>query len=131
MSEKQERGNRLVRQIFGDEIAENRNATKNAFNADMRELTDLYCFGDVWSRQGLKLSTRSMLVIAMLAVLGKSGELESHVKGAIRNGCTPEEIKEVLLMVAIYAGVPAGIGATRVAEKALDDIKVDDIKVIE
>lgn len=79
-----------------------------------------YCWGLVWTREGLDRKTRSMLTLAILTTLGKMTELKGHVRGAINNGCTVEEIREVLLHATVYAGVPAGVDAFRNAKEALD-----------
>ncbi len=79
-----------------------------------------HCWGLVWTREGLDRKTRSMLTLAILTTLGKMTELKGHVRGAITNGCTVEEIREVLLHATIYAGVPAGVDAFRNASEALD-----------
>ena len=108
-----------IQEILGDEYFANRQKSTNDFNNDMRDLTARYCFGDVWARPGLDRRTRSMLVLAMLAALGKGAEIKMHAVGAINNGCTVDEIKEVLLQAAIYAGIPAGVEAFKYAEQAL------------
>lgn len=82
-----------------------------------------YCWGMVWTREGLDRKTRSMLTLAILTTLGKMTELKGHVRGAINNGCTVEEIREVLLHATVYAGVPAGVDAFRNAKEALDAMK--------
>lgn len=82
-----------------------------------------YCWGMVWTREGLDRKTRSMLTLAILTTLGKTTELKGHVRGAINNGCTVEEIREVLLHATVYAGVPAGVDAFRNAKEALDAMK--------
>ena len=82
-----------------------------------------YCWGVVWTREGLDRKTRSMLTLAILTTLGKMTELKGHVRGAINNGCTVEEIREVLLHAAVYAGVPAGVDAFRNAKEAIDALE--------
>ena len=79
-----------------------------------------YCWGMVWTREGLDRKTRSMLTLAILTTLGKMTELKGHVRGAINNGCSVEEIREVLLHATVYAGIPAGVDAFRNAKEALD-----------
>jgi 4-carboxymuconolactone decarboxylase len=91
------------------------------FNAPMQQLATEFCWGAVWTRPGLDKKTRSLLNIAMLTALNRSTELETHVRGALVNGCAVEEIQEVLLQAAIYAGVPAGIEGFRVASKVVAD----------
>ena len=82
-----------------------------------------HCWGLVWTREGLDHKTRSMLTLAILTTLGKMTELKGHVRGAIHNGCTVEEIREVLLHATVYAGVPAGVDAFRNAKEALDSLE--------
>ena len=79
-----------------------------------------YCWGEIWTRDGLDLKTRSLLNVAMLAALGRMDEFRMHVGGAIRNGASQDEIKEVLLQVAVYCGIPAGNEAFSAAAKVLD-----------
>jgi 4-carboxymuconolactone decarboxylase len=101
--------------VLGAENVDRLLAQADDFNQAMQQLTTEYCWGAIWSRQGLPKKTRSLLNIAMLTALGKPKELETHVKGAFVNGCTVEEIQEVLLQAAIYCGVPAGVDAFRIA----------------
>ena len=93
----------------------------------MQELTTEYCWGAVWGREGLPRKTRSMLNLAMLSALNRPHELKMHLKGALRNGVTKEEIREVLLQVAIYCGIPAGVDSFRVAR----EVFVEEAKAAE
>jgi 4-carboxymuconolactone decarboxylase len=93
------------------------------FTAPMQSLVTEYCWGAVWSREGLDRRTRSLINIAMLTALNRGHELGIHVRGAIRNGCTVSEIQEALLQTAIYAGVPAALEAFRIAEAKLDEMR--------
>jgi len=108
--------------VLGKEFVEN--AIKNAddFSRPLQELVTEYCWGAVWTREGLSRKTRSMLNLAMLTALNRPHELKLHVKGAIRNGVTKEEICEVLLQTAIYCGVPAGVDAFRSAREAFAEL---------
>lgn len=112
-------GREILRDTVGADYFETRTASTNWFNQPLRNLTDEYCFGEVWGGEDLSRKTRSMLVMAMLATMGRGHELRTHVGGALNNGCTPEEIRGVLLQVAIYAGIPAGVESTRIAETVL------------
>lgn len=114
-------GRAILRKVLGERYFEKREAGRNAFNADARELVEAYCFGAIWGRPGLPAATRSLLVLAMLTALGKGTELKMHVLGALNNGCTVEEIKEVLLQAMVYCGVPAGVEAMRAAEEVLTE----------
>ena len=118
---KRDVGRQLLMKIIGKDYFERRDASTNSFNQDLRRLSEEYCFGEIWSRPGLPPATRSLLCIAMLAALGKAGELRLHVGGAISNGCTVDEIKEVLLQATIYCGLPTGVEATRIAEEVLKE----------
>ena len=112
-----EKGLEVRKAVLGAEYVES--AIKNAddFNRPLQELVTEYCWGALWTRPGLTRKTRSMLNLAMLATLNRPHELELHVRGALRNGVTKDEIREVLLQVAIYAGVPAGVDSFRIARK--------------
>jgi 4-carboxymuconolactone decarboxylase len=112
-----DQGLEVRKAVLGAEYVET--AIKNAddFNRPLQDLVTEYCWGAIWTREGLSRKTRSMLSLAMLSVLNRPHELELHLRGALRNGCTKEEIREVLLQVAIYAGVPAGVDAFRSARK--------------
>ncbi|WAC71809.1 carboxymuconolactone decarboxylase family protein [Roseateles sp. SL47] len=111
------------REVLGADVVEA--ALKNAtdFNIDMQELVTQYCWGDVWNRPGLDRKTRSMLNLAMLTALNKPHELKLHVRGALNNGVTQDEIKEVLLQTAIYCGVPAAMDAFRTAGEVLKELE--------
>jgi 4-carboxymuconolactone decarboxylase len=92
------------------------------FNRDFEGLVTRYCFGEVWSRGELSRAQRSMLTLAMLVALGKPNQLRVHVKGAIANGVTKEQIREVLMHSAIYCGIPAAVEGFRNAAEALDEL---------
>jgi 4-carboxymuconolactone decarboxylase len=94
-------------------------AAADDFNRPIQELVTAYCWGEVWGREGLPHATRSMLNIAMLSVMNRNHELGLHVRGALRNGVTVEQIQEILMQVAIYGGVPASLEAFRVASEAI------------
>lgn len=93
------------------------------FSRPIQELVTEYCWGEVWTRDGLPDTTRSLINLAMLSALNRGHELGVHVRGAIRNGVTIEEIQEVLLQVAIYVGVPASLEAFRIAEAKIEEMK--------
>jgi 4-carboxymuconolactone decarboxylase len=121
MNERKERGRAILRKTVGEDYFERRIATTNDFNRKLRDLTDEYCFGEVWGDDTLPPRIRSLLVVALLAGMGKVTELRTHVNGALNNGCSVEEIREALLQVAIYCGVPAGVEGFRTAEQVLKD----------
>jgi 4-carboxymuconolactone decarboxylase len=111
------------REVLGAEFVDN--AIKNAddFNRPLQEFVTEYCWGACWTRPGLSRQQRSMLNLAMLTALNRPHELKMHVKGAIRNGVTKEEIREVLLQTAVYCGVPAAVDAFRNAKEALAELE--------
>jgi 4-carboxymuconolactone decarboxylase len=93
------------------------------FTREMQEFVTEYCWGAVWGRPGLELRTRSMLNIAMLTALNRSHELGVHIRGAINNGVSEDEIKEVIMQAAVYCGMPAGLESFRVAEKTIKELR--------
>jgi 4-carboxymuconolactone decarboxylase len=115
-----ERGMRVRREVLGDEHVYAANERTTAFSAEFQDLITRYAWGEIWTRQGLDRRTRSCITLAMLVALGRFDELAMHVRAAVRNGLTPDEIKEVLLQTAIYCGVPAANSAFAVAQQALD-----------
>lgn len=114
-----DRGLRLRCELFGAAAVEQRVNALGEFGAPLQHLINAYAYGDVWSRPGLPLATKSLAMIAMMAAAGKPTELRVHLKGALKNGCTPEEIREVLLLVALYCGIPASIEAHKAAVEVL------------
>lgn len=119
------RGLGIRRQVLGDAHVERSLANASEFSFPMQELVTEYCWGRVWSRPGLELRERSLLNLAMLTVLNRRDELATHVRGAVNNGLSANEIREVFLQAAIYAGVPAALDSFRVAESVLDDLQQD------
>ena len=109
----------IRREMFGRAGADDRVLGATDFNRPLEDLVTRYCFGEIWSRPELHHKVRSMLTLAILTALGKPNQLKAHVQGAIRNGVTPDEIREVLLHTAIYAGIPAGVEGFRAATEAL------------
>jgi len=118
-----EKGLQARKEVVGAEYVERAFKDADSFSLPMQELVTEYCWGWLWNRPGLERRTRSMLNIAMLAVLGRSNELKSHVKGALRNGCTKEEITEVLLQAAVYGGVPVGMASFALAREAFKEME--------
>jgi 4-carboxymuconolactone decarboxylase len=114
-----EEGRRVRGEVLGEEHVERSLANASEFNRPIQELVTEYCWGVIWARPGLGRRERSLVNLGMLTALNRSHELAVHVRGALRNGCTPEEIQEVLLQAAIYCGVPAAMEAFRVAEAAI------------
>ena len=121
-NEKFERGLKLRKQVLGAEYVEKSMASADDFSMPMQELSTEYCWGHVWTRPGLALRERSLINIAMISALNRPHELKLHVKAALNNGLTREEIREVILQVAVYCGVPAGIDSTRIAREAFAEL---------
>ncbi|GAA3006426.1 4-carboxymuconolactone decarboxylase [Streptosporangium longisporum] len=115
-----EAGDATRRAVLGDEHVDRAVAESTPFTADFQEFITTYAWGEIWTRPGLDRRTRSCITLAMLAALGHEHELGMHVRAALRIGLTEEEIKEVLLQTAIYAGVPAANRAFAVARAALE-----------
>jgi 4-carboxymuconolactone decarboxylase len=122
-----ERGLQIRKDTLGADFVENSFRTADDFNMPMQELTTEYCWGYVWGREGLSRKTRSMLNLAMISALNRPHELKMHIQGALKNGVTREEIREVFLQVAIYCGVPAGVDSFRIAREVF--AQVDQQKV--
>lgn len=112
-------GMQVRRAVLGDAHVDRAAANTTAFTADFQDLITRYAWGDIWTRPGLDRRTRSLLTLAMLATLGHHEELAMHVRAAMRNGVTTDEIGETLLQVAVYAGVPAANRAFAVAQDVL------------
>ncbi|MDC0598213.1 carboxymuconolactone decarboxylase family protein [Gammaproteobacteria bacterium] len=112
-------GMNLRREMWGKAGAEDRLEQATDFNRPFEEVVTTYCFGDVWNRPGLDRKTRSMLTLAALTVLTKPNQLKVHVEGAIANGVSKEEIREVILHSSIYGGIPTGVEAMGAARETL------------
>jgi 4-carboxymuconolactone decarboxylase len=125
-SETYEKGLQVRREVLGDAHVEGSLAQVSDFSRPIQEFVTEYCWGEVWSRDGLPRATRSLINIAMLTALNRSHELGVHVRGAINNGVTEQEIQEVLLQTAIYAGVPASLESFRIAEGVLKEMRSHD-----
>ena len=118
--ERYERGMSIRREVLGDAHVDRAVAGTIDFTASFQDFITRYAWGDVWAREGLSRQTRSAITLAVLTALGRDGELELHVRAALRNGLSPEEISEVLLHTAVYAGVPASNAAFGVARRVLE-----------
>jgi 4-carboxymuconolactone decarboxylase len=112
-----ERGLEIRKAVIGKAFVENALNTADDFNRPLQELVTEYCWGFVWGREQLDRKTRSLLNLAMLSALNRPQELKVHIAGALTNGASRDEIREVLLQVAIYCGVPAGVDAFRSARE--------------
>ncbi|MDN7227636.1 4-carboxymuconolactone decarboxylase [Planococcus sp. N064] len=125
--EKFEQGLEIRKSVLGAEYVEKSIQNATDFNMPMQELVTEYCWGEIWSRPGLSRKTRSMINLAMITALNRPHELKLHVRGAINNGLTWEEIQEVFLQTAIYCGVPAAIDSFRTAKEVLDEMDQEEI----
>jgi 4-carboxymuconolactone decarboxylase len=117
-----ERGLQLRRDMFGDEAVERRMNAFGAFGEPLQHIINAYAYGDIWSRPALPMATKSLAVVAMMAAAGRANELRVHLRGARKNGCTAEEIREVLLLVAVYCGIPAANEAHQAAVDVFKEI---------
>lgn len=116
-------GMKVRRAVLGDAHVDRAMSNQNDFTAEFQDLITRYAWGEIWGRPGLPRKTRSLLTIAMTVALNRPDELRLHVRGALNNGVTPDEIKEVLLQAAIYCGVPAANSAFHIAGEVLAEIK--------
>jgi 4-carboxymuconolactone decarboxylase len=122
LSERLEAGLEVRRRVLGDAHVDRAEAGKTALDADFQRFITEGAWGSVWARPGLERRTRSMLVVALMAALGHEEELAMHIRATRNTGATPEEVKEVLLMVAVYAGVPAANTAIRIAKEVFAEV---------
>lgn len=116
-----EKGLEVRKAVLGAEYVENAIAAADDFTMPLQEISTNYCWGWLWTREDLPRKTRSMLNLAMLTALNRPHEIEMHLKGALRNGCTKEEIREVFLQAAVYCGLPAAVDSFRVARKVFEE----------
>ncbi|MGE5255788.1 MAG: 4-carboxymuconolactone decarboxylase [Hyphomicrobiales bacterium] len=124
MNEKRyDTGLRIRREVLGAEYVDKSISTADDFNRPLQELVTEYCWGAVWGRPGLSRKMRSLINVAMLTALNRPHEVKLHLKGALNNGCSKEEIAEVLLQTAIYCGVPAAIDSFRLAREVFNETK--------
>ena len=118
--ERAKHGLQTRRAVLGADYVDKAMASVDEFNEEFVELLNTYCWNDIWNRPGLPRKTRSVLNLGMLVALGKEHELKLHINGALNNGLTKDEIKEVLLQTAIYCGVPAAVVAFRAAKEVFE-----------
>ena len=107
------------KEVLGERYVDNAINNADDFNRDFQALVTEYCWGVCWGNEVLSRKQRSLLNLGMLAALGRSHEFELHFKGALRNGCTPEELRETLTQITVYCGVPAGVESFRIARRVL------------
>jgi 4-carboxymuconolactone decarboxylase len=119
-----ERGIAVRDEMLGSEHGRAKVEAQSPFTADFENMVTRYCFGEVWTREGLPRAQRSMITIAMLIALGRPHEIRVHVKGAIANGVTRQEISEIIMHSAIYCGVPAAVDGYRQASAMIEELGV-------
>ena len=119
-NEKYQQGLAVRREVMGDSFVDKALDATTDFTQPLQELVTTNAWGEVWVRPGISKQTRSLITIATLAALKASTELKGHVRGALRNGCSIEEIQEVLLHCTVYCGMPAGMEAFRAAKEAIE-----------
>lgn len=117
-----DRGLKVRKEVLGEEYVNKSIAGADEFTRTMAEWSTEYCWGALWTRPGLDRRSRSIANLSMIAALNRPHELKLHVKAAVQNGLSRDEIKEVLLQVAVYAGVPAGIDSFRIAREAFKEM---------
>lgn len=125
VSDQYEAGLKERTEVLGPEYVERAVAGADNFNRDFQQIVTEYCWGGTWGRGVLERKNRSVLNLGMLAALGKSHEFKLHFRGAINNGLTLEELREVLIQIAVYCGIPAGVEAFRNAREVLEDMNID------
>jgi 4-carboxymuconolactone decarboxylase len=126
MNDRYEQGLAIRREVLGAEYVDRSLAAADEFTTPLQQLVTEYCWGAVWSRPGLDRRSRSLLNLGMITALNRPHELGLHVRGALRNGLTEDEIREAILQAAIYCGLPAALDATRVARTAIAEARAED-----
>ena len=116
-------GMNIRKEIFGADVVERRMSSAGEFGAPLQKLINQYAYGEIWGRETLPRRMRSLLVLAMMCAANRPHELRIHLRGAITNGCTRDEIREVLLQVAIYCGIPASLDAHNIAMEVFEEVK--------
>ena len=124
-SKQYEAGLKERSEVLGPEYVEKALNNADCFNRDFQQIVTEYCWGGTWGRGVLERKSRSILNLGMLAALGKSHEFKLHFRGAINNGLKLEELREVLIQIAVYCGIPAGVEAFRNAREVLVDMGID------
>ena len=121
-----DKGMKIRREVLGDAYVDRALAKSGPFNDPLQELVTTYCWGWCWGREGLEKRDRSLINLAMIAVLNRHNELKAHIRGALNNGLSREEIREVLLQVGIYGGIPAAVDSFRLANEAFAEIDAEN-----
>lgn len=120
--ERHAKGMEVRRAVLGNAHVDRAEARRNAFNEEFQDLITRHAWGEIWTRPGLSRHTRSLLTIGLMVALNRSDEFKLHVRAAFNNGVTRDEIKEVLLQCAIYAGIPAANSAFHMAQQVFDEM---------
>ena len=123
MDQQFDNGLRKRRQVMGEDFVEKAFANADEFTMPLQEFITRNAWGTVWCRDGLDMKTRSLITVSMLTALGRAHELKGHLRGALNNGATPEELREVLLHAAVYCGAPLAVDAFRTAQEVVADWK--------
>ena len=118
-SELYERGLAIRKEVLGEEYVENAISNADDFNREFQSMVTEFCWGGIWGREGLSKQQRSINNLCMLAALNRPHEFEIHFRGALKNGCSLEVLREVLMQIACYCGIPAGVDAFRIARRVL------------
>ncbi|WP_026581812.1 4-carboxymuconolactone decarboxylase [Bacillus sp. J33] len=126
MSVKFDEGLQVRRDVLGAEYVDNSIKNATSFTKPLQELVTEYCWGEIWTREGLPKKTRSMINLAMLTALNRPHELKLHLRGAINNGVTKEEIQEIFLQTAIYCGVPASLDSFKTAQEIFKEMGIEE-----
>ena len=116
-------GMAIRKEMFGADVVERRMASAGEFGAPLQRLINQYAYGEIWGREALPRKTRSLLAIVMMCAANRPHELRIHLRGAIANGCTQDEIREAILQVAIYCGIPASLDAHNIALEVFAEAK--------
>ena len=124
MMDMKEIGREIIRELQGDAAIVAKDKTRNEFNSVFQDYADGVCFGQIWARPGIERKQRSILNIAMLTALNRPNQLRSHLNGALNNGCTVDELREILLQAVVYCGLPAALDAVKIAEEVLRERKL-------
>lgn len=123
MSQRFEEGLKVRREVLGADYVDNSIKNATSFNMPLQELVTEYCWGEIWTREGLSRKTRSLINLSMLTALNRPHELKLHLRGALNNGVTKEEIQEVFIQTAIYCGVPAALDSFKVAQEVFSEVE--------
>jgi len=115
----QKTGRKIMSELMGEAYVEGKEKKRNSFNSVLHEYSEDVCFGRIWAREGIDRKQRSILNIVMLTALNRPAQLKNHLDGALNNGCTVDELREILLHTAVYCGLPAAGDAFKVAEEVL------------